>query len=102
MTRRRLRPGTPPPTLSRPCQKQAHGSAGELSSKNLMRLPCVWGPDMIGFIQKHRLHWTAWSFHPKATPRVIGDWDFTPTPFWGAFVRAALRGVAFQPPAKPY
>ena len=64
--------------------------------------PYVWGPDMIGFIQKHRLHWTAWSFHPKATPRVIGDWDFTPTPFWGSFVRAALRGVAFQPPAKPY
>lgn len=58
--------------------------------------PYVWGPDMIGFIQANRLHWTAWSFHPRATPRVIGDWDFTPTPFWGAFVRAALRGVRLQ------
>jgi endoglucanase len=58
--------------------------------------PYVWGPDAIGYIQTHRLHWTAWSFHPRATPRVIGDWDFTPTPFWGAFVRAALRGVRFH------
>ena len=23
------------------------------------------------------------------------DRDYTPTPYWGAFVRAALRGVSF-------
>ncbi|MDA0839794.1 MAG: hypothetical protein O3B01_29455 [Planctomycetota bacterium] len=44
----------------------------------------------------HRLHWTAWSFHPKASPRVLSDWEYTPTPFWGAFVRAALRGAKFE------
>ena len=58
--------------------------------------PYVWGPDMIGFIQKHRLHWTAWSFHPSAGPVVITDWNYTPSPFWGAFVRAALRGARFH------
>ena len=58
--------------------------------------PYTWAPDMIALIQKHRLNWTAWSFHPSARPRVIQDWSYTPTPFWGAFVRAALLGARFE------
>lgn len=58
--------------------------------------PATWVPDMLGVIQKHRLHWTAWCFHPKATPRVLLDWDYTPTPFWGAQVKAALAGKQFE------
>ena len=58
--------------------------------------PYTWAPDLIGFVQKHRLHWTAWSFHPKASPRILEDWEYRPTPFWGAFVRAALRGAKFE------
>ena len=57
--------------------------------------PYTFAPDMIGFIQKHKLHWTAFSFHPKASPVMITDWSYAPTPFWGAFVRAALRGSQF-------
>ena len=58
--------------------------------------PYAWAPDILACIQKNRLHWTAWSFHPKASPCVIADWDYTPTPHWGAFVRAALRGARFE------
>ncbi len=58
--------------------------------------PATWVPDMLGIIQKHHLHWTAWCFHPKATPRVLLDWDYTPTPFWGAFVKQALSGTSFE------
>lgn len=58
--------------------------------------PYVWGPNMLGCIQEHKLHWTAWCFHPSATPRVISDWDYTPTPFWGAFVKSALHGGSFR------
>lgn len=58
--------------------------------------PYVWGPKILACIQKHRLNWTAWSFHPWASPCVLADWDYTPTPYWGAFVRAALRGVPFK------
>jgi endoglucanase len=58
--------------------------------------PYTWAPDMIGLIQKHRLNWTAWSFNPKTTPVLISDWNFTPTPFWGAFVRDALSGKQFE------
>ncbi|MEW6305802.1 MAG: cellulase family glycosylhydrolase [Verrucomicrobiota bacterium] len=60
------------------------------------RDPYTWAPDVLACIQQHKLHWTAWCFHPSATPRIIQDWDYTPTPFWGAFVRSALRGGNFQ------
>ena len=58
--------------------------------------PATWVPDMLGVIQKHRLHWTAWCFHPKSTPRVLLDWDYTPTPFWGVPVKEALAGKKFE------
>lgn len=57
--------------------------------------PYQWAPDMFAFIQKHKLHWSAWSFHTGASPCVISDWNFTPTPYWGTFVRSALRGAKF-------
>lgn len=55
-----------------------------------------WAKDMIGLIQKHQLHWTAFSFHPKTGPMVIQDWEYTPTPYWGAFVREALAGKVYE------
>lgn len=57
----------------------------------------TWVPDMLGLIQKHKLHWTAWSFHPKATPRVLLDFEnYTPTPFWGEQVKRALAGEQWE------
>ena len=58
--------------------------------------PYTWVPDMLGFIQKHKFHWTAWCLHPKATPVLISDWDYTPTPFWGVFAKRALAGEQFE------
>lgn len=57
--------------------------------------PYSWVPDALAFLQKHRFSYTAWCFHPAASPCIISDWNFTPTPYWGAFVRAALRGARF-------
>ena len=56
----------------------------------------TWAPEMLGLIQKYKLHWTGWCFHPRSTPRMILDWDYTPTPFWGAFVKRALAGEKFE------
>ncbi|MBR1921996.1 MAG: cellulase family glycosylhydrolase, partial [Kiritimatiellae bacterium] len=58
--------------------------------------PYAFSPNMIGFIQKHRINWTAWCFHPKAAPCMIKSWDYDPTPYWGEFVRRALGGEAFE------
>ena len=58
--------------------------------------PYTWFPDMIGFIQKNHLNWTAWCLHPKATPILITDWNYTPSPFWGVPVKEALAGKQFE------
>lgn len=55
-----------------------------------------WAPDMLGLIQKYKLNWTGFSFHPKCGPMVISDWNYTPTPYWGAFVKEALAGKQFD------
>jgi endoglucanase len=55
-----------------------------------------WAPDMIGLIQKYKLNWTGFSFHPKCGPCAILDWNYTPTPYWGQFVKDALAGKQFH------
>ena len=51
---------------------------------------------MLGLIQKYKLNWTGFSFHPTCGPNVISDWDYTPTPYWGVFVKDALAGKPFE------
>jgi hypothetical protein len=58
--------------------------------------PATWVPDMLGLIQKHRLNWTGWSFHAWATPVMISDWKYTPTPAWGIPAKEALSGKQFE------
>jgi endoglucanase len=58
--------------------------------------PETWVPDLLGLIQKQRLNWTGWSFHPTAGPSMISDWRYTPTPYWGAYAKRALAGEKFE------
>lgn len=55
-----------------------------------------WSEDVLGMIQKNKLHWTGFSFHPVCGPPVIKDWEYTPTPFWGVYVKEALQGKQFE------
>ncbi|WP_052360778.1 glycoside hydrolase family 5 protein [Geminisphaera colitermitum] len=55
-----------------------------------------WAEDMIAIIQQKRLNWTGFSFHPRCGPMAVSDWDYTPTPYWGAHVKAALSGKQYQ------
>ncbi len=56
----------------------------------------TWVPDFLGVVQANKYHWTAWSFHPKASPCVLADWDYTPTAYWGVHAKAALHGEKFE------
>jgi hypothetical protein len=58
----------------------------------------TWVPAMLGLIQKHRLNWTGWCFHPSASPRMLVNWEYKPTPFWGQPAKDALAGKRFPPP----
>ncbi len=51
----------------------------------------TWAPKVLAYIQQHQLNWTAWDLHPAASPCLIKDWTYTPTPHWGVLVKAALR-----------
>ncbi|HVU32940.1 MAG TPA: cellulase family glycosylhydrolase, partial [Opitutaceae bacterium] len=55
-----------------------------------------WAEDMIGLIQKYQLNWTGFSFNPHCGPKVISDWNYTPTPYWGVYVKEALAGRQFH------
>ena len=57
--------------------------------------PETWLPYMLGLIQKHRLNWTGWSFHPKAGPAMLADWRYTPSSYWGDYAKRALAGEQF-------
>ncbi|MGE9268531.1 MAG: glycoside hydrolase family 5 protein [Verrucomicrobiales bacterium] len=58
--------------------------------------PHTWVPDMLGYLEKNRIHWTAWCFHPAATPRMIESWNYEPTDFYGKYIKEALAGKKFE------
>lgn len=58
--------------------------------------PFTWMPDALGMMQKYQLNWTAFSLHPAASPVLIKNWTYEPTPFFGAFVKDALAGKKFE------
>ncbi|HSI72334.1 MAG TPA: glycoside hydrolase family 5 protein [Fimbriimonas sp.] len=52
--------------------------------------PNPWVVQVIDAMEKRKMHWTAWDFHPAASPILIKDWNYTPTPHFGAIVKSAL------------
>lgn len=54
--------------------------------------PSTWAPKVLKYIESHRLNWTAWCFHPGASPCLIKDWNYTPTPYWGVYAKEVLQG----------
>jgi endoglucanase len=55
----------------------------------------TWVPKIFGFMQKHKMHYTGWSFHPGAGPMMLKGWNYEPTPEWGAVAKRALAGEKF-------
>ncbi len=51
-----------------------------------------WILETLNAMQKHHWNWTAWDLHPSAGPDLISDWNYTPTPYFGVFVKDALAG----------
>ena len=56
----------------------------------------TWVPAMLGFLQKYKFHWSAFSFHPKSSPHLLTGWDYAPTPEWGVPAKRALAGEKFE------
>ena len=52
--------------------------------------PTTWAPKVLDYINQHGFNWTAWSFHTSASPCLLADWNYAPTPYWGKFVKDDL------------
>ena len=49
-----------------------------------------WNREMLDVLEAHRWNWAAWDFHVTAWPCLISDWNYTPTPQFGVWVKQAL------------
>ncbi len=56
--------------------------------------PNTWVPRLMKYIGDNKLSYAAWCFHNGATPRLIADWKYTPTPYFGAYIKKALVKAA--------
>jgi hypothetical protein len=59
-----------------------------------------WLLHVMQAIEDHQWSYTAWDLHPRAGPTLIADWDYTPTPRFGVFIKQMLAGTlsAYTPP----
>jgi len=44
----------------------------------------------LGVEYGNQVHFTGWCFHPTATPRIIANWNYKPTDYWGAYLKKQL------------
>jgi hypothetical protein len=61
-----------------------------------------WLLHVLQAIEDHQWSYTAWDLHPRAGPRLISDWNYTPTPRFGVFVKQMMDGTlpAYTPPVE--
>jgi cellulase (glycosyl hydrolase family 5) len=61
-----------------------------------------WLLHVLQAIEDHQWSYTAWDLHPRAGPRLVADWNYTPSPRFGVFVKQMLDGTlpAYAPPAQ--
>jgi endoglucanase len=61
----------------------------------------IWVRRVLQALHDNNWNWTAWDLHPAAGPTLVSDWNYTPTPKFGVFVKQALDGTlpAYTPPA---
>jgi len=52
-----------------------------------------WLLHVIQAIHDHQWSFTAWDLHPAAGPTLIADWDYTPTPDFGVYVKRLIAGT---------
>jgi endoglucanase len=58
----------------------------------------TWVRRVLQALEDHNWSWIAWDLHPSASPCLIADWSYTPTPHFGVWVQKALAGEL--PPRK--
>jgi TolB protein len=71
---------------------ESRGAAGSRGER--------WLRQVLQALHDRDWDWLAWDLHPRAGPRLVSDWNYTPTPSFGKWVKQALLG-ALEPYAPP-
>lgn len=60
-----------------------------------------WVRHVLQIMEANHWNWIAWDLHPRAGPSLISDWSYSPTPYFGVWVKDALAGSLppYTPPA---
>lgn len=65
-----------------------------------------WAEDFFNWVDDTETYgaaanWTGWCFHPTSTPRVLEDWNYNPTAYWGVYAKEKLLsyGMVNKPEA---
>lgn len=53
-----------------------------------------WLLHVLRALDQHHWSWTAWDLHTSARPNLISDWNYTPSPRFGVYVKQALADSA--------
>ncbi len=59
-----------------------------------------WVKKVLTALESHGWSWTAWDLHPYASPCLVANWNYEPTPHFGKWIKQALAGQ-FIGAAKP-
>jgi aryl-phospho-beta-D-glucosidase BglC (GH1 family) len=51
-----------------------------------------WVQQVLQALDDHNWSWTVWDLHPAASPCLISNWNYTPTPYFGKWVKQSLAG----------
>ena len=59
-----------------------------------------WLLHVMQALEDHHWAWVAWDLHTSARPNLISDWNYTPSPAFGVYVKRALAGdfQGYTPP----
>ena len=63
-----------------------------------------WLLHVLQAMDDHHWSYTAWDLHTSAEPNLITDWNYTPSPRFGVFVKQSLAGTLppyTEPPPAP-
>ena len=65
--------------------------------------PEVWVRRVLQALDDHHWHWASWDLHTSASPCLISDCNYSPTPGFGTWVKQALAGtLPPYPPPQPW
>jgi hypothetical protein len=61
----------------------------------------TYSQNFLSWLDQHPYSWTAWDLNPNSGPDLISDWNYTPTDYFGAYVKDYFTTHANNPAPNP-